>query len=64
MLFNCFSCARKISSKKDICVYCKTDISDVTIDLLSIRTRGHNKLKAKYRETIPFLVGRGIKNSD
>lgn len=25
MLFNCLTCGKSISSKQDICVYCKTD---------------------------------------
>lgn len=28
MLFNCFTCGKTISSKKEACVYCKTDMSN------------------------------------
>jgi predicted amidophosphoribosyltransferase len=41
MIFNCLSCGKAISSLKDICPYCKTDISSINEKL----NRQHNNVK-------------------
>ncbi len=55
MLFNCFSCGRTISSKKDICVYCKTDTSHFVQEFNKERQK--TTLKEKYPGTLlSFLL--------
>ncbi|PJC36861.1 hypothetical protein CO046_03435 [Candidatus Peregrinibacteria bacterium CG_4_9_14_0_2_um_filter_53_11] len=42
MLFNCFSCGKKISSNKDLCVYCCSDNTNFIHELKSYNTKAEN----------------------
>lgn len=55
MLFNCFHCGKSISSKKDVCVYCKTDVSDFVFQYHHSREKF--SVKERYPGTLlSFLV--------
>ncbi|MBI5152531.1 hypothetical protein HZA39_03280 [Candidatus Peregrinibacteria bacterium] len=59
MLFNCFHCGKIISSKKDTCVYCKTNIIFFAEELNKNRQHASIKetLQEKYSGTIlSFLL--------
>lgn len=57
MLFNCFSCGKKISSQKNICVYCKASVAGFIEELgKTAQTAG---VKEKYHGTFwAFLKAR------
>lgn len=55
MLFNCFQCGKTISSKKDICVYCKADAGAFTAEFN--KERGRGAVQEKYAGTLlAFLL--------
>ena len=54
MLFNCFTCGKKISSKHDLCVYCKTDVTLVVSELN--RTEQKSTIKERYTGTLLSLL--------
>lgn len=55
MLFNCFQCGKSISSKKDICVYCKTDTQNFAAEFNKEREKGI--VKERYAGTLlSFLL--------
>ncbi len=56
MIFNCISCGKAISSMKDICPYCKSDISEINEKLN--RPHTSNLIKGKLKGTIMALVHR------
>ena len=51
MLFNCITCGKSISSKKDVCVYCKTDVSSFAADVQ--KERRHAQLKSNMETKYP-----------
>lgn len=61
MLYNCLTCGKSISSKQDICVYCK---ADNTLFINELRTAKKpllpsNALKEKYAGTFFSLLFKG-----
>lgn len=50
MIFNCFKCGKSISSKKDVCVYCKSDTSHLAAQFNKIAPRGRISLRLGLRE--------------
>jgi predicted amidophosphoribosyltransferase len=44
MIFNCDSCGKSISSKKEYCPYCKTDIVEFSLMLEKKRLFGTKNL--------------------
>ncbi len=54
MLFNCFKCGKSISSKQDVCVYCKVDVSHFVMEF----NREHQKgiLRQNYSGTFFALL--------
>lgn len=55
MLFNCLRCGKKISSCKDICPYCKVDITKISEEL-SEKLVLNKTVKEKYKGTIFSFV--------
>lgn len=59
MIFNCESCGKSISSKKDFCPYCKCDVAEFSLALAKKRLFGHrslsNNLKEKIRGTLASI---------
>jgi len=56
MIFNCLSCGKAISSLKEICPYCKTDITEIN-DKLNKVTKS-TLVKTKLKGTILALVNK------
>ncbi|MBI4994296.1 hypothetical protein HZC21_01470 [Candidatus Peregrinibacteria bacterium] len=59
MLFNCFQCGKIISSKKETCIYCRTNIAHFAEELNKNRQHASIKetLKEKYSGTLlSFLL--------
>lgn len=58
MLFNCLNCGHTISSKKDICVYCKTSVSQFVAEFNKDRQFVNiASIKEKYAGTfMSFLL--------
>ncbi|MBN1494325.1 hypothetical protein JW911_01155 [Candidatus Peregrinibacteria bacterium] len=56
MIFNCLSCGKAISSLKDICPYCKTDIAEINEKLNSVTKS--TLVKTKLKGTILALVSK------
>ncbi len=50
MLFNCINCGKAVSSKKEVCVYCKTDLASFAADFNSARVTYKGKLGAVVKE--------------
>ena len=56
MIFNCISCGKAISSLKDVCPYCKSDIAEINIKLNEpVRD---DLFRSKVKGTILSLVNR------
>lgn len=60
MLFNCFHCGKSISSKKDLCVYCKTDVASFASELN--KTRAHQPLTETHSGTFFSIIQRPIEH--
>ena len=52
MLFNCFHCGRVISDKKDICVYCKTNVAHFQQEFRGLDKNKMSSLQEKYKGTL------------
>lgn len=57
MIFNCLSCGKAISSLKDVCPYCKSDITTIN-EKLNNRTHSQHLMKNKLKGTILALMHR------
>ncbi len=59
MIFNCPSCCKAISTKKELCPYCKSDVSEVGLMLekrsLQTTAEGFPTLAARLKGSIAVL---------
>jgi predicted amidophosphoribosyltransferase len=56
MIFNCISCGKAVSSLRDVCPYCKTDITEINEKLN--QPQKDDFFKSKIKGTILALVQR------
>jgi len=56
MIFNCISCGKAVSSYRDICPYCKTDITEINEKLN--KPQADHAIKTKLKGTILAFVHR------
>jgi hypothetical protein len=52
MIFNCESCGKSISSKKDFCPYCKCDTAEFSLTLEKRKLFGIKSLSGNLKEKI------------
>jgi hypothetical protein len=52
MIFNCDCCGKSISSKKDSCPYCRSDITEFSLMLEKKKFHGEKGLSAMLKEKI------------
>lgn len=52
MIFNCDSCGKSISSKKDHCPYCKCDILEFSLMLEKKKLFGEKSLSAALKSKL------------
>ena len=57
MLFNCFSCGKLISLKKELCPYCMVDLNSAR-ESVNVEVKGKNPLAAKKKYTFFSLLSR------
>lgn len=60
MIFNCHKCAKSISTKKDLCPYCKADISEIGLlveKAAMSREHGGLKLSERLKGTFAAILG-------
>jgi len=57
MLFNCFSCGKLISLKKDLCPYCMVDLNPAR-ESVSVEAKNKAKAKARLKHNFFSLLSR------
>lgn len=54
MVFNCLRCGKAISSGRDVCPYCKIDVTDL---IMTMGIEDKKALREKYKGTILSFLG-------
>ena len=52
MIFNCDSCGKCISSKMNLCPYCKTETLEFSLALEKKKLKGENSLSALLKDKL------------